>query len=131
MRQTHTCWAFFALTCGLGAQSVLADDLGVPVPYATIQAAIDAAVNDDTVLVADGTYTGAGNRDLDFGGRAITVRSENGAVPCIIDIQGNAGDPHRAFHFHSGETAASVVEGFTIKKGLMNRGVAVLCEANS
>ncbi len=131
MRQTHTCWALLALTCGLGARSVLADILGVPVPYPTIQAAIDAAVNDDTVLVADGTYTGLGNRDLDFGGRAITVRSENGAGACIIDIQGSAGDPHRAFHFHSGETAASVVEGFTIQNGFINRGGAALCEADS
>jgi len=32
----------------------------------------------DTVLVADGTYIGEGNKNLDFGGKAITVTSENG-----------------------------------------------------
>jgi hypothetical protein len=30
------------------------------------------------VIVADGTCTGTGNRDIDFGGKAITVRSQNG-----------------------------------------------------
>ena len=45
--------------------------------YPTIQSAINAASNGDTVLVHTGTYTGIGNRDLDFHGKAITVRSEN------------------------------------------------------
>ena len=99
-----------------GAQA-FADTLLVPDEYPTIQAAIDASVDGDVVLVADGSYTGDGNRDMDFMGRAITVRSENGPDTCIIDIQGSAQDPHRAFHFHSGETNASIVQGFTIQNG--------------
>ena len=113
------------------AGAALADTRHVPVQYSTIQAAIDAAVNGDTVMVADGTYTGVGNRDLDFGGRAITVQSANGAAACVIDIQGSAGDPHRAFHFHSGETAASIVQGFTITNGVMDAGGAMLIENGS
>ncbi|MHC4217776.1 MAG: hypothetical protein ACYSU7_04890, partial [Planctomycetota bacterium] len=47
-------------------------------PRATIQAAIDGTVSGDVVMVADGIYTGPGNKNLDFEGRLITVRSAGG-----------------------------------------------------
>ncbi|MBC8234384.1 leucine-rich repeat domain-containing protein [bacterium] len=84
----------------------------------TIQAGIDIASNGDTVLVADGTYTGEGNKDLDFGGKAITVTSENGSDNCIIDCEGS----YSGFYFHSGETSESVVSGFTITNGYGSYG---------
>ncbi len=91
--------------------------LRVPADYQTIQAAIDAAVDGDTVLVAEGTYTGEGNRDIDFLGKAITVRSENGPESCIIDCNGTGTEPHRGFNFHSGEDANSIIDGFTVTNG--------------
>jgi hypothetical protein len=100
-------------------------------PKRTIQTAISAAAGGDTVLVADGSYTGPGNRDLDFGGRQIILRSQNGAATCIIDVAASAADPHRALHFHNGETGAAVVEGLTIRSGYAGRGGAVLCEGGS
>jgi hypothetical protein len=101
----------------------------VPDDYATIQAGIDAAVDGDTVLVADGTYTGDGNRDIDFGGKAIVVMSENGAESCIIDCEGNVHNITRGFYFHSGEDAASILQGFTIMNGWQGAyGAGIYCK---
>jgi len=94
----------------------------VPFPYRTIQAAIAAASDGDTIVVHPGTYRGNGNRDIDFGGKAVTVRSEDpdeeGIVAAtIIDCQGSAKQPHRAFIFQTSEDANSILEGFTIING--------------
>jgi len=95
--------------------------------YPTIQQAIDAAKNGDTIILADGIYTGPGNREIDFKGKAVTLRGANGPADCIIDCQ-NAG---RAFHFHTGENPDSVVEGVTIRNGYVADGYnggAIYCQ---
>jgi hypothetical protein len=92
-------------------------NLYVPGQYATIQEAIDHSWPGSIIFVADGTYTGQGNRDIDFYGKAITVRSENGPVNCIIDCQANFAETHNGFFFHTGETQNSVLDGFTITHG--------------
>ena len=81
-------------------------------PFDTIQEAIEAA-NTIAVVVLPGTYTGAGNRDIDFNARDITVRSKDGPGSCIIDCRRSG----RGFYFHSGEGADSVLEGLTIANG--------------
>ena len=43
--------------------------------YPTIQVAIDNAVDGDEVVLEPGTYTGPGNRNLNFKGKAVRVRS--------------------------------------------------------
>ena len=105
-----------------------AGDLQVPSEFPTIQAALDAAVPVDTIVVADGVYTGFGNRDLSYGGKAITLKSANGPATCIIDCQGTQENPHRGFDF-DGETAAAILDGFTITNGSTPNG-AILDEFN-
>ncbi len=97
-------------------------DIYVPRQYSTIQEAINRSWNGGTVQVADGTYTGQGNRDIDFLGRAITVRSENGPENCIIDCNGTQDEPYRGFYIHSAEDSNSVIDGFTITNGYAPNG---------
>jgi len=85
----------------------------VPDDFANIQAALDGAPANDEVIVRDGTYTGAGNKNLDFKGKALTLRSENGPESTIIDCEGDG----RGFIFQWGETSATIVEGFSIING--------------
>ena len=91
-------------------------------PYATIQHAINKSGSDDTVLVAVGTYTGIGNRDIDFGGKDVRLLSSSGPSVTTIDCDG-AG---RAFYFHQGESSAAMVSGFTIMNGNSGSGGAIL-----
>jgi hypothetical protein len=100
-------------------------------PKSTLQAAINASNNGDTVIAADGTYTGAGNFNLAFGGRAITLRSSGGAAACIIDLQASTSAFRRGFIFSNGETGASILQGFTIRNGVESRGGAIYCENSS
>jgi hypothetical protein len=95
-------------------------------PFDAIQEGIDAAVDGETVLVADGTYAGVGNRDIDFYGKLITVRSEMGPYDCRVECGGEG----IGFYFHSGETAEAVLEGVTINGAHVSgsQSGAVVCD---
>ncbi len=87
----------------------------------TIQDGVNVSANGDTVLLAPGTYTGAGNRDVNFNGKAIVVTSQSGAAATIIDCQGLG----RGFIFTSGESATSVLSHVTITNGSATEGGAI------
>jgi hypothetical protein len=93
--------------------------------FQTIQRGIDEAENGDTVLVADGTYTGPGNKDI-ITYKEIEVRSVNGPTSCIIDLE-NEGKGFYLFNI----PAASVIDGFTIMNGNptsdLDYGVGIEC----
>jgi hypothetical protein len=125
--------------CATGQAAVLR----VPTEYPTIQTAIDDANDSDTVLVAPGTYTGDGNWDIDFKGKAILVKSEEGPESCIIvcnlsqPLSGRPPYPvsHRGFSFNSNEDTNSIVCGFTVTSGddrnYKDKGGAFYCEESS
>ena len=113
---------FLILTGNLFAETYL-----VPQPYHTIQNAIDACADGDSVLVSDGWYTGDGNKNIDLCGKAITVLSENGPQSCIIDLQGEG----RGFLLENDETRATVIDGFTITDGLMEYGTGFFLDEAS
>ncbi|HPQ41250.1 MAG TPA: right-handed parallel beta-helix repeat-containing protein [bacterium] len=87
--------------------------IGVPGDQPTIQAAITAAAPGDTILIADGTYSGPGNINVDPAGKDVIIQSENGPGACIIDC----GNTARAFYIHSGESNAFVIDGLRIING--------------
>jgi len=103
--------------------TVLAAELLVPsAAYPNIQAAIDAAVSDDVVLVADGTYTG--NLVVQ---KSITIRSVKGREMTTIDCAGTG----RAFTFSGAGTSGAALTGFKITGGNADSGGAILCELNA
>jgi outer membrane protein assembly factor BamB len=86
----------------------------VPGQYTTIQSAINASVTGDTVIIAAGTYTGEGNYNISFSGKAVTVTSVNPndtnvVESTVIDCNGLG----RAFSID----ANVVLNGLTITRG--------------
>lgn len=64
----------------------------------TIRAAIDSAATYDIVELADGIFTGEGNRDVYTYGRSILIRSaSNNPTECVIDCEGSEAEPHIGF----------------------------------
>jgi len=101
----------------------------VPSEFPTIQAAVSAIpiYRGGEVLVAAGTYTGVGNRNIGgFGDKSVQVRSESGSSSTVIDCQ----NADRAFYFDTYTGAGTAVEGFTIRNGtdgVATTGGAIQC----
>jgi hypothetical protein len=98
-----------------------AAELHDPSQYPTIQDALTAATPGDTVVVAAGTYTGPGNKELFFGNEPVTLVSAGGAASCILDLQ-NSGV---AFFLVADKPPETLIQGFTIRNGNGSSGGAV------
>lgn len=92
--------------------------LFVPSQFASIQAAIRAADNGYTILVAPGMY----QENINFLGKAVTVRSDGDGSPSTLDIEpestvidgGNQGSVVVFDHLEGND---SVLMGFTVTNG--------------
>ena len=67
--------AAVAVAASAASPTILAAELAVPAQFPTIQAAINASANGDSIIVSPGTY----NELIRFYGKAITLRSLSGA----------------------------------------------------
>ena len=95
------------LAFGFSSIAVKAQNIiNVPANQPTIQAAINAASDGDTIVVAPGTYI----ENIRFLGKAITVTSSGGASRTVID----GGQNGTIVNFLGTETRESVINGFTM-----------------
>jgi len=114
-----------------------ADVLNVPVPYSTIQKAMDAATAGDTVLVAPGTYTDCTH----------VSQEPDGAVACVImksgvTLSGSGSDvttidaQKLGMCVYCKDVVDAVIEGFTLRNADEENGgwqwaPAVMCRQSS
>ncbi len=76
----------------------------------SIQAAIDAATDGQTIWVGPGTYL---EHDVTFEGKPVVVASTHGPGSTILSAQWKG----RVLVFDTGEAADTVLDGFTIRDG--------------
>lgn len=85
----------------------------VPEDYGTIQAAINASSDGDTIIVSRGTY----EENINFNGKIITVCSRYFLTRDIADIENTiitGADGNSVVIFENGETSSTKLCGFTI-----------------
>jgi hypothetical protein len=84
----------------------------------TIQDAVNIANNGDVIELLDGVYSGEGNRDIDFLGKRVTIRSRSGNPDrSVVELPPYSFPYHRAFVFQSGEDSCTVIVGLKIVDG--------------
>lgn len=98
----------------------------------TIQAGVDSVAEGDTLLLASGTYVGAGNYNILVPDKSFLITSETGDPDdCVIDCQGHLGSGRRGFDFETSWSTPPVVEGITVRNGYETMsGGAVYCEGS-
>ena len=113
--------SIFILICLSSLSLLVANTIKVPEDYSTIQSAIDASSNGDTVLVAPGEYF----ENINFKGKNILLTSYfmlNEDVSYITSTIINGSQPNHidtasCVLFVSGEDSTAILQGFTLTGG--------------
>lgn len=111
---------------GLWAEAVTVFEDGSG-DYETIQAAINAVSEGDTVLVGPGRYTGPGNRDLRFDGKNIILSGLGNPEDTTLDCESAT----QAIVLGAGIDSTTVIENFTFANGWApgEGGGAIVCDS--
>ena len=91
-------------------------------PGDSIQAAINAALKGDVIIVHEGTY----NERINFGGRAVTVRSTDPNDPAVVAATIVEWGQGSVVNFTSGEKTDTVLSGLTIRNGKAANGGGIV-----
>lgn len=84
----------------------------------TILTAVMASVAGDTILLASGTFSGSGNREIAITGKNLYILSEiDDFNSCILDLGG-----YQGLNFSSTSAVASVVRGIGFTGGSASQG---------
>ncbi len=121
MRPTGRSWligaGIIATAFGAQAATLTVDAGGAGGAFTAIQAAIDAAAPGDEVLVLPGQYVI--DEPLTFRGKALTVRSRDGAAATTVRMGASPADerPASVVAFAAADGESAVLEGFTLTGG--------------
>ncbi len=114
----YTCDLTIADPCAMNSPQTVNVNLGigadVPYLYPTIQSAINAAINGDTIIVAPGTYY----ENINFNGKNIVLTSIDPTDPNVVrDTIIDGGGSGHVVEFSGTETSSCELTGFTITNG--------------
>lgn len=91
--------------------------------YTSIQAAVDAAAEGDSLAICAGTYSVGSSSGIDLGSKNLFIYGIPGdPALVIVDAGGSAGSPSRGFFIHGGQDNRTVVQGMTIRNGWKGTG---------
>jgi parallel beta-helix repeat protein len=127
----YTTIIFCALLVLFSVHQAQATIIHVPGDYPTIQQAIDATTDGDTVLVQPGTYV----ENINFNGHNIIVGSlflTTGDTSYIDSTIIDGDSSGWVVTFHNGEDSTAVITGFTIQNGYTpHDGGGIWCSLSS
>ncbi len=97
--------------------------------FPTIQDAINAAADGDSIVLASGRFAGVGNRNIDTLGKAVAITSRYGPSETTVDAELQS----PVFHIHQGETSTTVISNIMITNGYApgEHGAGMRCDGAS